>query len=132
MNRIDGPLGRFMGQPRNLIVAAIAAALLVITLAATAGPLDPRYCYTPETVPRTATGEIARSSAVRNAFRRAHPCPATGTTQGPCVGWEVDHVIPLACGGCDAVTNMQWLPVEIKRQHPQAKDRWERAVYCAR
>jgi 5-methylcytosine-specific restriction endonuclease McrA len=51
--------------------------------------------------------------------------------RGACPGWEVDHVIPLACGGCDAVANMQWLPSGAKStSSPLAKDRWERRVYC--
>jgi Dioxygenase len=34
-----------------------------------------------------------------------HPCPATGLTRGPCPGCVKDHVVPLACGGPDAVSN---------------------------
>src|SRR5947208_4417706 len=36
------------------------------------------------------------------------PCPATGAHSGPCGGYVIDHVIPLACGGPDAPNNMQW------------------------
>ena len=48
--------------------------------------------------------------------------------------WQVDHVIPLVCGGCDAVVNMQWLPAAIKTCAASTgvpcKDRWEQKVYC--
>lgn len=50
-----------------------------------------------------------RSGKARYAFRKNNPCPATGRTKGACPGWHVDHVIPLACGGADSPSNMQWL-----------------------
>jgi 5-methylcytosine-specific restriction endonuclease McrA len=43
---------------------------------------------------------------------KANPCPASGATAGRCVGWQVDHITPLKCGGADAPHNMQWLTVE--------------------
>lgn len=94
------------------------------------GPLDEtRYCG-PE-IRRDADGSIARRTDVLRAFRDLYPCPATGQTRGACPGWNIDHPIPLACGGCDAVSNLQWLPVEIKRcGSDKCKDRWERTVYC--
>ena len=86
-----------------------------------------RYCGD---IVRTATGDIKRSSAVLTAFRKAHPCPVTGKATGACPGWAIDHVIPLASCGCDAVSNLQWLPVGIKTAAGDlAKDRWERKVY---
>jgi 5-methylcytosine-specific restriction endonuclease McrA len=42
-------------------------------------------------------------------FRYEHPCPATGKHHGTCSGYEIDHVIPLKCGGADKPDNMQWL-----------------------
>lgn len=104
--------------------------LLVVALlsAAAVAADDPRYCGPPE---RYASGQIKRSDAVRREFRRLHPCDATGLTTGPCPGWQIDHVIPLACGGCDAVGNLQWLPLPIKTcAGSLCKDRWERRVYC--
>jgi hypothetical protein len=41
---------------------------------------------------------------------------------GPCPGYVVDHVKPLACGGIGAPENMQWQSVS----EAKAKDRWER------
>lgn len=105
--------------------------LALISLPAYAQPLDPllehRYCGPPA---RTAAGEIKRSAAVLGAFRRAHPCPVTGLSTGACAGWAIDHVIPLACGGCDAVSNLQWLPDGLKSVAVIGKDRFERKIYC--
>ncbi len=56
-----------------------------------------------------------RSRSARSAFRRVYPCPTTGKTTGSCPGYEVDHVVPLACGGRDAPWNMQWLTREENR-----------------
>ena len=88
---------------------------------------ETRYCGPPA---RDGLGTIQRSSAVRNAFRKAHPCPVTGQIAGACPGWEINHVIPLACGGCDAVSNMDWMPVEIKTcKNWWCRDRFERRIY---
>ncbi len=40
----------------------------------------------------TTRAPIVRSRAAVAAFRRSHPCPATGRTSGTCAGWEVDHL----------------------------------------
>jgi len=68
-----------------------------------------------------------RSRAARSDFQRSHPCPATGRTSGACPGYVVDHVKPLACGGADAPSNMQWQTTT----EGEAKDKWERAG-CAK
>jgi hypothetical protein len=63
-----------------------------------------------------------RSREVTREFQREHPCPSTGRTSGACPGYRKDHVKPLACGGPDAVWNLQWQTVAEAR----VKDRWER------
>ena len=68
-----------------------------------------------------------RSREVTREFQREHPCPSTGKTGGACPGYRKDHVVPLACGGPDAVSNMQWQTIRAAR----AKDRWERKA-CGR
>lgn len=85
--------------------------------------VDIRYCGTPK---RDADGKISRSITAINDFKHIHPCPVDNKT-GACPGWAIDHVIPLACGGCDAVYNMQWLPTRYKIT---GKDRWERKIYA--
>jgi hypothetical protein len=71
---------------------------------------------------RTHRTRIRRSRAARAQFQRQHPCPSTGKGYGACPGYVVDHVKPLACGGADAPSNMQWQTVA----EGKAKDKWER------
>lgn len=86
-----------------------------------------RQCGPPA---RDADGTIHRSSAVIAAFRQLHPCPRTGRKTGACPRWAINHIIPLAKGGCDSVINMMWLPVEIKScSSPYCVDRWERTYW---
>ncbi len=68
-------------------------------------------------LPDLLLGRIKRSSAARQEFKRA-----TGYPSGR-PGYIIDHVIPLACGGADHLSNMQWQTKEEAR----AKDRVELA-----
>ena len=54
---------------------------------------------TAKSVKRDKNGKIARSAKARDDFKKAHPCPATGKSHGPCDGYVVDHVKPLKKGG---------------------------------
>jgi hypothetical protein len=98
--------------------------------------LDPlveyRYVGPPK---RDANGKIIRSEEVKAAFMAVHPCPSTGLREGECPDWSMDHVVPLACGGADAVSNLQWLHKSVKSAagapHFFPKDRIERKVYGA-
>jgi hypothetical protein len=56
----------------------------------------------------SASASEHRSRAVAREFQQVHPCPSTGRTSGACPGYVRDHVVPLGCGGPDAVANMQW------------------------
>lgn len=78
--------------------------------------VDIRFCGAPE---RYADGSIIRSYTVLKEFERLYPKPQDGQR------WYRDHVIPLACGGCDSVANLQWLPEPAWRD----KSKWERKVY---
>ena len=69
-----------------------------------------------------ATARIERDHKVRHAFVKVQACPSTGKHRLPCPGWVIDHVKALACGGPDAVENLQWQTVEDAK----AKDKWER------
>lgn len=93
--------------------------------------LDPLVDYRQTgQVPRTDAGKTERSAVVLAAFREKYPCPATGKSNGSCPGWAIDHVIPLACGGVDAVYNLQWLPNTIKSAKGlDSKDHFERKIY---
>ena len=77
--------------------------------------------------PVSASARGQRSASVKREFQLTHPCPATGLTSGACPGWVKDHIVPLACGGPDAPSNMQWQTIREAR----AKDKWE-AKGCAR
>lgn len=68
-----------------------------------------------------------RSPAVLRAFRRDHPCPATGLTTGKCKGWKMDHAVPLCWDPKgDVVENLIW----EEEAQSYRKDTFERAA-CA-
>jgi 5-methylcytosine-specific restriction endonuclease McrA len=69
---------------------------------------------------RDSRGRIRRSRSARQAFERQ-----TGYPRGR-PGYIIDHIVPLACGGADAPSNMQWQT----RAAAKAKDRTER-VGCS-
>ncbi|HXB73446.1 MAG TPA: HNH endonuclease signature motif containing protein [Candidatus Acidoferrales bacterium] len=71
---------------------------------------------------RDSKGRIARAASARRKFQHAHPCPATGSATGACYGYVIDHVKPLACGGADSPSNMQWQTNAAAK----AKDKLER------
>jgi hypothetical protein len=77
-----------------------------------------RYCTSCE---RDARGRIKRSTSVRRAFQREHPCPSTGLQTGHCPGYIKDHIRALKHGGTDTVDNMQWEPTT----EAKSKDRIE-------
>jgi hypothetical protein len=69
-----------------------------------------------EPLKRDANGRIVRSEEARRAFERE-----TGFPRGRS-GYVIDHIVPLACGGADSPSNMQWqTTAEVK-----AKDKVER------
>jgi len=68
------------------------------------------------TVKRDANGRIERSETAKHAFMKQ-----TGYLNGR-PGNVVDHITPLACGGADAPSNMQWQTNEAAK----AKDTIER------
>ena len=111
------------------IAILLLAVLPGLTFAAPDPLAETRYCGEPK---RTAAGHILRRADVLVEFRRLYACPATGQHTGACKGWAIDHVIPLAVGGCDAVRNLQWLPAKLKSCAGDCKDRWERDVYRRR
>ncbi len=71
-------------------------------------------------VERDAHGRIRRSARVKREFERTHPCPVP-RTNGHCVGFVLDHTIPLCKGGPDAAWNLQWQTLEDSK----VKDKWE-------
>lgn len=69
-----------------------------------------------------ALAESKRSYKAKKAFKIENPCPATGKIKGSCPNYIIDHINPLACGGADHPSNMQWQTKEDAKQ----KDKWER------
>ena len=69
-----------------------------------------------------ADARLARSYSAKAAFARIEACPSTGLHKPPCAGYVIDHVKPLACGGGDVESNMQWQTIADGK----AKDKWER------
>jgi hypothetical protein len=88
---------------------------------------DVRWCGPPA---RDAKNVIIRSGAEVRKFVKVFPCPANLKHSRTCKGWDVDHIIPLASGGCDKPVNMQWLPNTAKNcTSSDCKDRWERTYH---
>lgn len=73
-------------------------------------------------VPLLAYSESNCSEKPKAYFKYHNPCPATGKTKGSCPGYVIDHIKPLACGGLDHQSNMQWQT----KEEAKAKDKWER------
>ena len=67
--------------------------------------------------PRDSHGRVKRSEAAKADYMRQ-----TGYPHGR-PGYVVDHIKPLACGGADAPSNMQWQTIA----EAKAKDKVERA-----
>jgi len=72
-----------------------------------------------------AEARLKRSQSAKVEFKQQHPCPATGSPKGPCKGYVIDHIVPIACHGADAPSNMQWHTVADAK----AKGKWERTGY---
>lgn len=70
----------------------------------------------------SASAEYKRSQKAKNQFKQYHPCPATNKSKGSCPNYIIDHIKPLACGGADHPSNMQWQTKEAAK----IKDKWER------
>ena len=112
-------LYQFAPCPAGFQAVAIAGNLSII-----AAPIPPAALpKSPATFSSPAKLHVKtpRNPAKVREFRSLHPCPATLEETGPCPGWVVDHINPLACGGVDYYTNMQWQTVADAK----AKDRVE-------
>lgn len=118
-------LAILLGTWLVLSVASVCFAAPLPVPGELGAPADPRYCGEPARYP---SGGIKRSSATLRHFVAVHPCPVTGLHETSCPNWQIDHVIPLASGGCDEIGNLQWLPNIIKTCAVFCKDRFERVI----
>ncbi len=87
----------------------------------TASPRSPTVSHLHATTPTTqggrdSHGRLKRSETAKEGFMRQ-----TGHPHG-WPGHVVDHRVPLACGGADAPSNMQWQTTD----EAKAKDKVER------
>lgn len=116
---------------KAVLIAALFVWCMVLWGTARAMPLDPLVDYRyAGAVVRDANGNTARSTKVLNAFKKQWACPSTGKHSGPCPGWAINHTIPLACGGRDIVSNLDWMPDEAKScASDWCRDRYERRIY---
>src|SRR5204862_2174102 len=99
----------------------IAPSMSAITASRKSGPTHPAHATTrshvaPTGVTRGAKGRIARSESAKHAFEAQ-----TGYPHGR-PGYVIDHIKPLACGGADAPSNMQWQTLAAAK----VKDKAER------
>lgn len=85
-------------------------------------PISPSVITDNIQIKRDEQGRIKRSEKAKHDFKVAYPCPATGKQSGSCPGYVIDHIKPLACGGLDHPSNMQWQTVLAGK----IKDGWER------
>ena len=111
-----------------IVALGIVYLLAIITMAYAA---DPKFCGV--VVHDLSTGKIHRSAAAIAEYKRDWPSPL------PTTDWQIDHSVPLVCGGCDAPINMVWMHKSIKTckapltlTNPYCKDRWEQRVFCTK
>ncbi|MBF0539821.1 MAG: HNH endonuclease [Nitrospirae bacterium] len=75
-----------------------------------------RYAEKTYKIKRDKKGHIKRSLEAKHEFWRLSGYPHGRK------GYVVDHIIPLACGGANMPSNMQWQT----KAEGKAKDKWER------
>lgn len=85
---------------------------------------ETRYCGEPK---RDVNGKIIRSQAVVKEFERLFPLPAGYDRKK----YQINHALPMVCGGCDAVRNMIWMHVSAKAcAEDYCQDRHEQLTMC--
>ena len=96
----------------------LALSLAVCVLLGTAGARGSHYSYRSH---RSSSHSSCWACHHRSASARREFMQRTGYPHGR-NGYVIDHSVPLACGGADAPSNMQWQT----KEETKAKDRWER------
>lgn len=102
--------GLTAGELAVTSIKFVAEAAIIVGVAMLVGEINKELMDSAfEPVRFGSSSKGKRSSAQRSAFTRKNRCPSTGKTTGSCPGYHVDHIVPLACGGSDTPSNMQWL-----------------------
>lgn len=104
--------------------AAMIVMLVCLLIACGASYADSRYCGEPR---RDAHGRIIRSAAVIAEFKRLYQLPENLDPEE----YQINHAVPLVCGGCDIVENMLWMHVKAKTcAEDYCQDRHEQLTMC--
>lgn len=103
----------------KILIAVTLSMFLATTVSA-----DIRCCETPQ---RYKDGRLKRSASVLEAFKILYPLPA-GFNRAD---YQIDHAVPLACGGRDIVENLLWMHKKAKTcAGDYCQDRIEMQVMC--
>jgi hypothetical protein len=103
-----------------LIVLTITLSVLTSSILAT----DLRFCGEPK---RDSRGDISRSSTVIAEFKKLFPLPAQYNRND----FQINHAIPLVCGGCDSIENLIWMHKKAKTcNEDYCQDRHEQYTMC--
>jgi hypothetical protein len=98
--------------------------IILLLLCSTALAADIRCCVEPK---RYADGRLVRSVTVIAEFQRLYPLPLHLKR----ADFQINHSIPLVCGGRDIVENLTWMHVKAKTcAEDYCQDRHEQATMC--
>ena len=101
---------------RTIVPSISSLALLTALGTLGAQGTAPQHARADPGVQRDKNGKVKRSSTAKEQFERQSGYPRGRS------GYVVDHVVPLAKGGGDSPSNMQWQTVA----EAKAKDKVER------
>lgn len=97
---------------------------IILLLLSFSAHADVRCCVEVE---RYSDGRIKRSQAVLNEFMRLYPLPANFNRDD----YQINHAVPLACGGKDIIENLIWMHKKAKTcAGDYCQDRIEMQVMC--
>lgn len=106
------------------MLSRLIFATLIITCISVAHGADIRYCGEPI---RHTDGRIKRSRATIAAFIALYPLPSGFNRDD----YQINHAVPLVCGGCDTIENMLWMHVKAKTcADDYCQDRNEQLTMC--
>ena len=100
--------------------------LFILMLLSSSAYADIRCCVEPG---RYSDNRIIRSLSVIEDFKKLYPLPAHFNRDD----YQINHAIPLVCGGRDIVENLIWMHVKAKTcADDYCQDRHEQLTMCPR